>query len=1123
MSSSASSLRSLRGGRSDGFFHRYCPFLFRANSLFYYGVLVFLIALGWIGYSLFANSMTQMLNWDYTWQYVPFAYTYHDAWRTFFATGKFPLYDFATWIGTDSIGSNSYYGLFDPFVIVMALFPKSWIPQLFAILTAVKILCAALLTRCFLKSMGIQENTARFAALAGALSGYVSFFVGFPSFLSAAIYVPMILWGIERVVRERKPGVLIAGVFLEGISSFFFLVVVCIFGVIYALWRYFTTFRQRNAKENWAVIGMGVACFALGIMLSAFSLLPSVRESSLSGRGSSIGTAYLHALISAFKGMDLRHLFSLVFEMVGDHPGRELMGMLSFFFPTAGHIALPLARSGYDAWTSALFCYTPCVILFFMALLESIRQRKGLHLFAVLLCVYAVFTNFSYYFFYAFTGNGYGRWYIILIPLIVYYCAWGFDQRKVAPRYMPVLAGILALGGTIATFYLTDFLLTGIDFPRDPNNMNNLTYWQTQYVTASEVYNHEIVTAWYFYYQLALVSIDSFLFLAGQRKKWMPKAFFCSIAVEAIVMGNLAYAYDGLWDYQYWFAGGEANRDNIALLQQAIDEKEAPYVRTYSDYCVGNKYSHRVGGLNASAEFHSLMNFDVEEFAIANQMKGSGSTLGTAYGTSGIKNASWSGYYANKREGTDSAIGYRYYQVSNSYSAWKLADGSALFPTPNVPFEAEEVEGATKDRNRSRFYRVPDSARPQLGYAVDSDKIYPLIHTSETTDATNFTSLYGGEKGFRELLRFGDTISTGAIVGENEELPEGFAVQNEIPDILPTSAIYNSSSNRPLKLLAHYYTVKDGDLMVPSTSASYYEEGLGFFLNHYETKTMITGRSTILRDRGMVAFTPANGEYFNDDIRGTYFDMYYFNSCYSYLDAVDQYNAVPRVYVIGDSYHEDGTLKKSNDVLCFEYNMFEGARKADGNHSYYGYARSAFGLYAKGRAKAVVFCFPGHRKYASVQFNPNDLHLRPISYSSWRFTQDKIQKDKLQNVKYETNAFTFDTAYTEDRLVRTSLGYDQGWKATATLPNGTKQECKMIKINGGLVGFFAPHALDENGKPLLVHYELRYSTPYSTLSAALWVGASLIILGYVSAVAAMKIKEEKKRLAALQVPTDSAN
>ena len=81
----------------------------------------------------------------------------------------------------------------------------------------------------------------------------------------------------------------------------------------------------------------------------------------------------------------------------------------------------------------------------------------------------------------------------------------------------------------------------------------------------------------------------------------------------------------------------------------------------------------------------------------------------------------------------------------------------------------------------------------------------------------------------------------------------------------------------------------------------------------------------------------------------------------------------------------------------------------------------------------------------------------------------------------------------------------------------------MIKINGGLVGFFAPHALDENGKPLLVHYELRYSTPYSTLSAALWVGASLIILGYVSAVAAMKIKEEKKRLAALQVPTDSAN
>lgn len=1121
MSSSTSSLRSLRGKHSGDFLHRHCGFLFRADSLFYYGLLVFLVALGWIGYSLFANSFTQLLNWDYTWQYVPFAYTYHDAWRTFFTTGKFPLYDFATWIGTDSIGSNSYYGLFDPFVIVMALFPKAWIPQLFAILTAVKIVCAALLTRCYLKYMGIKEWTARFAALAAALSGYVSFFVGFPSFLSAAIYIPMILWGIERVIKERKPLVLVLGVFLEGISSFFFLVVACIFGVIYALWRYFTTLNQRTAKENGAVIAMGVAAFAVGILLSAFSLLPSVRESSLSGRGSSIGSAYLNAVIGAFKEMDFRHCFSLIFEMVGDHPGRELMGMLSFFFPTAGHIALPLARSGYDAWTSSLFCYTPCVILFFMALLESIRQRKGLHLVAVLLCVYAVFTNFSYFFFYAFTGNGYGRWFIVLIPLIIYYCAWGFDQRQEAPKYMPVLAGVLAIAGTVITFYLTEHLLNGVSFPRDPYNPNNLTYWQSSYVTASEIYNNNIASAWYFYYQLALVGIDSVLLIAGQRKKWLPKTFLASVAVEAIVMGNLAYAYDGLWSYQYSFAGGASNRENITLIAEAIDSSEAPYARTYADYCVGNKYSHRVGGLNASAEFHSLMNFDVEEFAVANQMKSGSSTLGEAYGTSGIKNASWSGYYANKREGTDSALGYRYYQVSNSYSTWKLADGSSLFPTPNVPFEAEEVVGATSDPNRSRLYRVPDTARPQLGYAVNSDQIYSLVHTSEINDATNFTSLRGGERGFRELLRFSDVITGGAIVKEGEELPENFAVKEEIPDILPSSEIYNTGSS--LRLRADYYTVSDGDLMVPNVNASYYEEGLGFFLNHYEDKDQITSRTTILRDKGMVAFTPEKGEYFNGDKKGTYFDMFFYNSCYSSSNVSDYYNAVPRVYVIGDSYNADGTLKKENDVLCFEYNMFDGARKVDSGHAYYGYSRASFGLYAKGRAKAIVFCYPGNSRYPTIQFNPRDLYLRAVPYSSWRAKQDIIQQDKLQNVSYDTNVFTFDTAYDEDRLVTTCIGYDPGWQATATLPNGEKKKCQMLKLNGGLVGFVAPHALDEDGNPLMLHYELRYSTPYSNFSSALWVVGMLLVLGYAGVRLGLSIHEEKKRIAALEVPTDSAN
>ena len=282
--------------RRPSFFREKCDFLFRWDSLFYFALFTLLVAFLWIGYPLIENGFTQLLNWDYTWQYVPFAYTYWDSWHTFFTTGRFPMYDPSTFIGTDSIGSNSYYGLFDPFVVVMVLFPRAWIPQMFAVLTAVKIMVATLLTRLYLKYMGIQEWTARWASLAAGLSGYVSFFVGFPSFVSAACYIPLILLGLEKVIKERKPFTLVLALFIEGVTSFFFLVVVCIFGVLYALWRYFWTIKERNAKENWAVIGMGVASFAVALCLSCFTVLPSLRETMLSGRGSSIGRAYLSAV-----------------------------------------------------------------------------------------------------------------------------------------------------------------------------------------------------------------------------------------------------------------------------------------------------------------------------------------------------------------------------------------------------------------------------------------------------------------------------------------------------------------------------------------------------------------------------------------------------------------------------------------------------------------------------------------------------------------------------------------------------------------------------------------------------------------------------------------------------------
>ena len=57
---------------------KHAPFLFDWQSTFYFGVFLFALAVLWSINLLFENSGTSMMGWDYSWQYVPFAYDFWD-------------------------------------------------------------------------------------------------------------------------------------------------------------------------------------------------------------------------------------------------------------------------------------------------------------------------------------------------------------------------------------------------------------------------------------------------------------------------------------------------------------------------------------------------------------------------------------------------------------------------------------------------------------------------------------------------------------------------------------------------------------------------------------------------------------------------------------------------------------------------------------------------------------------------------------------------------------------------------------------------------------------------------------------------------------------------------------
>ena len=493
------------------------PFLFDWKSVFYFGIFLFLLAVAWSLNLLLENNGTTLLGWDYTWQFVSFAYEFHDQWRVFFSTGHFTLYDSTIWLGLDNIGSNSYYSLFDPFLFITVLFPRSWVPYVFAVSTFLKIAVSGLLMRWYLRYLGVSEAASRLGAVAYAFSGYMMFMYGFPTTVSSCVYIPLILLGIDKVIRDRKPYCLVVGLFLLGITSFFFLVVACIFGVCYALWRYFWSFKSRNARDNVTVIILGVASFAIGILMCAWTIFPSLRQTALSGRSSSIGSAYLSAIISSLKSHDLKSFFSFVFEPVGDAPTRELMGLISFFFPSGGYIYLPLIHTAYDSWTASIFCYTPFIILFFTGIIVSIKKHRWDHIIAVLICFFLVFTNLAYFLFYAFSGNGYGRWFIMLSPLIILYGSWTFDEARKEPRWVRFLGSAFSLLCTILAYFLITAVITGKSWA----NPNQLTYWPHSYEAPTEVIGSGNAV-WYVYAQCAYILAEGVLFIAFSAKNGCP-------------------------------------------------------------------------------------------------------------------------------------------------------------------------------------------------------------------------------------------------------------------------------------------------------------------------------------------------------------------------------------------------------------------------------------------------------------------------------------------------------------------------------------------------------------------------------------------------------------------------
>jgi hypothetical protein len=1010
------------------------PKIFGEDALIRFALFAALIAVLGMIYSLAFNSFTSLYNWDYSWQYVNFSYYFWDAWHAFFKTGRFEFYSYSTYLGSDNIGSNSYYGLFDPFVLPIILFPRSWIPQLYALAAVAKAVCGSLCMRAYLKYMGIGEYGSRMGAIAYAFSGFSAFMCGFPSTISMAAIAPLVLLGIEKAIKERKILCLSISLALMGVISFFFLVTFCIWGVIYAIWRFFWTIKDRNAKENWAAIGMGVLGFAIGIALCAWTLLPSIRESSGSGRTISIGRAYLNSIVSALGSGDIGTVFSRLFEMVGDNPGREVMPLIGFFYPTCNFMWLPLAESSYDAWTSSLFCHTPIAIFFIFALITAVRKKDWATLIGTAACCVALFTTFPYYFFYAFAGDGYGRWFIVLIPEIILVACRGFDSYKEAPKWQFAAADAIEVAMTFATFFVAFFALSGKTF--SPFNTAD-SYYPTAYSVPGSITEAKSTSLlWIVFYQAALGVAQGLyvgFFSKSRDRDSIARGLTRFIAVEAAVASNLSYNWR--WPFSE-FNGGPAYAEAATSLFSDLKAQDGGFYRCYSDteQWTDNAMAF---GYDGTRTFHSLYNRETKDFSLMTRSIGEGG-YGKAYGQK-IAVQGWSAFYGNKRVGADQDLGMKYYVLGKGEGKGCVETSSGW--VGNVPLGAK----LSYETDDFAVFENPNSAALGRGY---DGGYYALgsVEGGAIVGQSNFYSELYGKTGFDEIMKADSAFLSGVVVdgGHGAVAP-------------------SKTGSGGFVDLSTDLTVQDIVLSADDLTDWTWDEAGRTVEGRMGTGTDLGRISDILATSpGVIVISKSDGSYISDDSEGAYFAI----SVESFSDY--------EIFGIGEKDGKEGQLLFYDDQMLKNY-------ESSSEHG--GLAYSAiYGFNSQGKTKEICIRHKGSGAYFNEQ---PFVYMMKGSDVLKETAKANDPEYALKNVEKKGDSFSFSTSFSKAKPVKTQIGYDKGWSLKAKNADGTEHSIDIYKADGGFVAFDA-----EAGD---VSYVLSYETPYFKTGVYAAAGGAAIL------------------------------
>lgn len=679
---------------------------FKMPNSFYYFLILIAVGIGFYLMMLIENNFTLAYGGDYTAQYIPMGYHVWDYYHEWIKTGHFTLFDTTLYLGANSFGSNAYYGLFSPFNIIICLFPRSFVPQAVAISSIIKLACAGIFFSFYMhNAFGVKEKVARICGIAYAFCGWGAFYLWYNNYQDILVFLPLVLCGVEITIKEQKPWLLAIGVFFIAICNYVLMVPYLICAFFYAMFRFFQQIRNSTVKDNFKILGFGVAGFAGGLLMALFIFGPALMATMSSPKLDIV--SYGDQLKEYLFSGDLKSFFKLLFSWkaaADQHgyiiPARVYYPILEFFFPATTCRSLPtleLKGWDFDDMAVSLWCYIPFIMFLVPSLIQSGKEKKWSHYIGFALLVLTLFTPFMFYLTMGFS-NGYARWTLFVVAVLIAYVGTYIDKIPNVARWHIHIGFAFAMIGIAVSWILT-YKLTGekvyvlrdgVLSPVEREFIHRLAEDNDDYTNLAFIL--ELV------YTLAVYLVLFFTF----NKKAFHIIATIFVAAEAIAMGNFVTVGHG---YDRTYNNGYDKNEQFRTVLKQVQKDDQSYYRVYSSindaYSVNNSF---INNYHTVSFFHSLYNFEVDDFT---------QWTGIRNGTKSV-----SGYYRGKYQDLDNLLGVKYYFVSKRKSKYSyIEDYNHGKFNANVPFDFEEVPEYEALDKSGEYLIFENKNLSQFGYS----------------------------------------------------------------------------------------------------------------------------------------------------------------------------------------------------------------------------------------------------------------------------------------------------------------------------------------------------------------------------------------------------------------------